>query len=407
MDRISDEELWRTHERRRERLVGFARDRIRKQLQRNGAIESRIQQAEDALSPYTLTIAFARRFATYKRARLLLRDKERLLRLLHDSEHPIQLIFAGKAHPHDLPGKELIRALIHFAEEHDVVNKLVFLEDYDMTMARYLTSGADLWLNNPRRPQEASGTSGMKAAINGVLNCSVLDGWWDEAYQSEVGWAIGRGEYYADTELQDEVESKALYDLLEREIIPLFYNRGRDNLPRGWIKRMKASMCHIGQSMSSHRMLMDYSNNYYYPALKQWKELEKEAFAPSKELAQYLGRLYRAWPTVQVKELNSNSKPIMQRGDSLVVRALVDLGGLNAQDVCVELWHGAVDGQGNIKEPQRLIMKPLADEGGLTRYQIKITCDESGRQGHSVRIIPCHPHLVHPYIPGLIKWPSP
>jgi len=269
MNRISDEELWRTHERRRERLVAFARDRIREYYTRTGAIERRIQQAEDALSPYALTLSFARRFATYKRGNLLLRDPERLLKLVRNNEQPVQLIFAGKAHPHDMPGKDIIRDIMHFAEKYDVTSRIVFIENYDMTVARYLISGADVWLNTPRRPMEASGTSGMKAAINGVLNCSILDGWWDEAYNADVGWAIGDGEEYEDTVLQDDIESRALYDLLERDIIPLFYQRGRDGLPREWIRRMKASMQQIGKSMSSHRMLMDYCNQFYLPALKK------------------------------------------------------------------------------------------------------------------------------------------
>ncbi|MDR1898667.1 MAG: alpha-glucan family phosphorylase, partial [Treponema sp.] len=273
MDRISDEELWRTHERRRERLVAFARDRIREHYKRTGAVERRIRQAEDALSPYALTLCFARRFATYKRGNLLLRDPERLLRLVKDNDRPVQLIFAGKAHPHDMPGKELIREIIHFAEKYDITSRIVFIENYDMTVARYLTSGGDVWLNTPRRPMEASGTSGMKAAMNGVLNCSILDGWWDEAYNPEVGWAIGAGEQYNDDQLQDDVESKALYDLLERDIVPLFYQRGRDSLPREWIKRMKSCMREIGHSMSSHRMLMDYSNYFYLPALKNYRRI--------------------------------------------------------------------------------------------------------------------------------------
>ncbi|MDR1637382.1 MAG: alpha-glucan family phosphorylase, partial [Treponema sp.] len=239
MDRISDEELWRTHERRRERLVAFVRDRIRLRLERTGAGRHYAGQAEDALSPYALTLCFARRFATYKRGNLLLRDPERLLRLVKDNDRPVQLIFAGKAHPHDMPGKDLIRDIIHFAEKYDVTSRIVFVENYDMTVARYLTSGGDVWLNTPRRPLEASGTSGMKASMNGVLNCSILDGWWDEAYNSQVGWAIGHGELYRDEKLQDDVESKALYDLLERDIVPLFYQRGRDGLPREWIKMMK------------------------------------------------------------------------------------------------------------------------------------------------------------------------
>jgi starch phosphorylase len=241
MSRISDEELWRTHERRRERLVAFVRERIRRQYERTGATERRIRQAEAALSPYTLTICFARRFATYKRGNLLLRDPERLLRLVRDNDHPIQLIFAGKAHPHDMPGKELIREIIHFADKYDVSSRIVFVENYDMIVAKYLTSGGDVWLNTPRRPMEASGTSGMKAALNGVLNCSVMDGWWDEAYTPDVGWSIGQGEQYKDEKLQDDIESNALYDLLERDIIPLFYQRGRDGLPREWIKMMKDS----------------------------------------------------------------------------------------------------------------------------------------------------------------------
>jgi len=404
MDRISDEELWRTHERRRERLVAFARDRIRRQLQRNGATESRIQQAEDALSPYTLTIAFARRFATYKRANLLLRDPERLLKLLRDSDRPIQLIFAGKAHPHDMPGKDLIREIVHFAEKYDVVSKIVFLEDYDMPMAKYMTSGADLWLNTPRRPLEASGTSGMKAAMNGVLNCSILDGWWDEAYKPELGWAIGQGEQYEDTNLQDEIESKALYDLLEREIIPLFYTRGRDGLPREWIRRMKTCMKEIGQSMSCHRMLMDYSNKYYFPAMKNYKRLVKDKYQESKALAAYLKKLQNAWHELSVLKVESNARPVMQRGDLVTVNACVRLGSLAPEDLCVELYYGSISNFGDIENAQRAEMRPIAQEGDCYKFQVKIACESTGRQGHTVRILPKHEGLVHPYVPGLIKW---
>ncbi len=404
MDRISDEELWRTHERRRERLVAFARDRIRQQLKRNGATESRIQQAEDCLSPYTLTISFARRFATYKRGNLLLRDPERLLKLLRDKDRPMQLIFAGKAHPHDIPGKELIKEIVHFAERHDVTSKIIFLEDYDMTIARYLTSGSDLWLNTPRRPLEASGTSGMKAAVNGVLNCSVLDGWWDEAYNPEVGWAIGKGEQYEDTNLEDEIESKALYDLLEREIVPIFYQRGRDGLPREWIKRMKTCMREIGQSMSSHRMLMEYSNKFYFPALKNYKNLEKGEFAEAKGIAAYLGKIKAGWHELQVLKSETSAKPVMQRGDSLTVTACLKLGSLSPDDVLVELYHGSVSNQGELVNASRTEMKPVAQDGDCYKYKVGIQCAATGKQGHTVRILPKHPGLVHPYLPGLIKW---
>ncbi len=405
MDRISDEELWRTHERRRERLVAFVRDRIRQHLKRTGAVERRVQQAEDALSPYALTIAFARRFATYKRGNLLLRDPERLLRLVKDNDRPIQLIFAGKAHPMDMPGKELIREIIHFAEKYDVTSRILFIENYDMTVARYLTSGADLWLNTPRRPLEASGTSGMKAAMNGVLNCSILDGWWDEAYNPELGWAIGAGEEYEDTNLQDEIESKALYDLLEREIIPLFYQRGRDGLPREWIHHMKDCMMHIGQSMSSHRMLMDYSNQFYFPALKNYRRLVKDDFSESKALAAYMVRLQNAWNNIKIVKVDSNARRVMNRGDSLTVNTLIDLGGLQPDELLIELYYGAVSNLGaSIEKAQKAEMKPMGQEGNFQRYQVKIECASTGMQGHTVRVLPKHDALVHPFRSGLIKW---
>jgi starch phosphorylase len=406
MDRISDEELWRTHERRRERLVAFARERIRQNLKRNGAVERRLAQAEDALSPYVLTVAFARRFATYKRGgNLLLRDPERLIKLLKDSERPIQLIFAGKAHPMDLPGKELIRSIVHFADHHDVQSRIVFLENYDLSMARYLTAGADLWLNNPRRPLEASGTSGMKAAMNGVLNCSILDGWWDEAYEPEIGWAIGRGEEYQDTNLQDEVESKALYDLLEREIIPLFYQRGRDGLPREWIRRMKMCMQTIGQSMSSHRMLMDYCNKFYFPALKNYRRIAKDDYAESKALAAYLSKLRQVWDNLKILKIDSNAKPVMNRGDYMTVTAKIELSTLKPEEVLIELYHGSVSNQTNeIENARRSEMKAVGHEGTIFTYQVKIECTDTGMQGHTVRILPKHPALVHPYRANFIKW---
>jgi starch phosphorylase len=404
MNRISDEELWRAHERRRERLVVFARDRLRQQMRRNGAGEALLQRAEDVLSPYVLTIAFARRFATYKRGNLLLRDPERLFKLLQDSDRPIQIIFAGKAHPHDMPGKEIIKGIVHFSQRPEVRSRIVFLEDYDMTMARYLTSGADVWLNNPRRPLEASGTSGMKAGVNGVLNCSVLDGWWDEGYDPEAGWAIGKGEVYQDETLQDEVESKALYDLLEREIIPLFYSRGRDGLPREWIRRMKASIRHTGKHFSSHRMLVEYSEKFYLPALANDESLRRSGYADARELSAFLERARREWPKLAVKDVSSDAKPIMERGDMVTVRALVHLGGLGPEDVAVELYHGPVSGQGEIVEPERAEMAAEAKAGPDWEFMVQVPCTRTGCQGHTVRILPRHRLLVHPFIPGLVRW---
>jgi starch phosphorylase len=407
MSRISDEELWRTHERRRERLVVFARDRIKKAARRAGAGEGAMVRAEDALSPSALTLSFARRFATYKRGNLLLRDPDRLLRLLSDREHPLQIIFAGKAHPHDIPGKAIIKELVHFSRKEEVMSRIVFIEDYDMTMSRYLTSGSDVWLNTPRRPLEASGTSGMKAGMNGVLNCSVLDGWWAEAFRDHgpsIGWAIGSGEIYADEELQDQIESEALYDLLEREIIPLFYQRGRDGLPREWIKRMKSSMEFVGAEYSSHRMLKEYSERFYFPALENYRKLEKGSFADAKRLAAYLDKVRGAWSRVGVTELRSDAKPVMQSGDKVNLVAHVDLGGLEPEEVLVELFHGPLSSQGEIVGAERSPMAAGAKKGSGCEFSVSVSCVRTGQQGYAARVLPKHPALAQPFVPGLIRW---
>jgi glycogen phosphorylase len=404
LDRISDEELWRTHERRRERLVVFARDRLRRAMRLSGASEGALHRAEDVLSPYAITISFARRFATYKRGNLLLRDPERLLRLITDAQRPVQIIFAGKAHPHDLPGKEIIKELVHFSRREEVQSRIIFLEDYDMTMARYLTSGSDVWLNTPRRPLEASATSGMKAGVNGVLNCSVLDGWWAEGYRPEAGWAIGSGEEYQDQELQDRIESEALYDLLEHEIVPLFYQRGRDSLPREWIKRMKASMRLIGQEFSTHRMLKEYSEQFYLPALANGRRLEDEGYLPAKELAAYLAKARRAWRDISVTELRADARPVMERGDTVVVSALVDLAGLEPAEAAVELYHGSMTMQDGIVDAARTEMRAFERKGKAWEYRVSVACDKTGQHGYSVRVLPKHPALVSPYVPGLVRW---
>jgi starch phosphorylase len=404
INRISDEELWRTHDRRRERLVVFARDRLRQQLRRNGAGEVSLQRAEDVLSPYVLTIAFARRFAECKRGELLLRDPERLARLLADKNHPLQIIFAGKAHPADAAGKELIKRIVHFAQRPEFRSRIVFLEDYDMTMARYLTSGADVWLNTPRRTQEASGTSGIKAGLNGVLNCSVLDGWWDEAYNPETGWAIGKGEVYDNHELQDEIESKSLFDLLEREIIPQFYSRGQDGLPREWIKKMKASIRQMGKDYSSHRMVTQYAERFYFPALSAYDHFSRNGFKDAVELSAYVDRVRQAWPDISVKCISNDAKPIMERGKKVKASATVDLCGLNPVDVRVELYHGSVTTQGAFTSPERVEMRATEKEGTDWQYSAEVICSHTGRQGFSVRVLPHHRALVHPFLPGLITW---
>ncbi|MFP4329666.1 MAG: alpha-glucan family phosphorylase [Spirochaetaceae bacterium] len=404
IDRISDEELWRTHEARKNRLVAFARKRLRSQLQSRGGSYSQILQAEEVLSPYALTISFARRFATYKRATLLFRDAERLRRLLSNPEYPVQLIFAGKAHPHDIPGKNLIKDIIHFASDPELRNRIVFLENYDMTIAKQMVSGSDLWLNTPRRPLEASGTSGMKAGLNGVLNFSVLDGWWAEAYRGDNGFAIGNGEEYEDEELQDEIESTALYDLLEREIIPTFFDRGRDGLPREWIAKMKNSMRTIGGHFSTHRMLMDYSNKFYLPALKNAELFSKDGNSKAKAVASYLATLGSAWKSVAIAKVDGGQRQELKVGDTVPVLAHVRLGELAPDQVIVEAIMGRVTADGSLENPRRMTLKAAGEEDGTQLYKGRIPCNQAGRQGIAVRLLPNHPDLVHPFVPGFVRW---
>jgi starch phosphorylase len=403
---IPSEELWRTHERRRERLVSFARRRLRAQLQARNASSAEIEQASEVLDPAALTIGFARRFATYKRATLLFHDVDRLAAILNNRERPVQIIFAGKAHPEDHGGKELIRQIIQVAKREDLRRRIVFIEDYDLNVARYLVGGCDVWLNLPRRPQEASGTSGMKAALNGVLHLSVLDGWWAEAYRPGLGWAVGHGEEYQDPGYQDYVEARALYDLLEKEVVPLFYDRGPDDLPRGWIAMMKAAMRELGPVFNTNRMLYEYVERLYWPAARRYLHLTEDRAAAARALAAWKERLRRAWPRVRIAAVEAPTTDIAV-GMELPVRAIVELGELTPDDVAVQLYDGPVDAHGNITGGQAVDMAvdaALSDKQGTYMYVGAIPCRTSGLHGYSVRVLPRHPDLASPFEPGLITW---
>ena len=405
VEHIPGEELWRTHERRRERLVAFARRRLRAQLQQRGAPQSEIAQADEALDPEALTISFARRFATYKRATLLLRDPERLARILNDKERPVQIIFAGKAHPQDNPGKELIRQIIHLARQEEFRRRIVFIEDYDMVVARYLVQGADVWLNTPRRLREASGTSGMKAAVNGGLNMSILDGWWVEAYRFNTGWAIGRGEEYTDFEYQDDVESSAIYNLLEKEVVPLFYERGPDGLPRGWIALMKAAMRSICPVFNTNRMVHEYTERFYLPSAERYQRLAENGMARGRALAEWRSQMQEHWLEIRVESVEADTLDELKVGDELEVRARVHLGPLGPQDVAVELYQGLLDDKGQILGAEVIGMSCVQSDGDGSHLFIgAIPCRTSGLHGYALRILPCHEDLGSPYEPGLILW---
>jgi len=405
-------ELWRTHERRRERLVAFARRRLQAQLKNRGASQSAIDEAEEVLSPDALTIGFARRFATYKRATLLLRDPERLARILNDPQHPVQIIYAGKAHPRDQYGKELIKTIIDLAARPEFRRKLVFLEDYDVAIARYMVQGCDVWLNTPLRPQEASGTSGMKAQANGVLNVSTLDGWWDEAWQigldtgAEVGWAIGKGESYQDPGYQDQVEAEALYQLLEREIVPAFYERRADGLPRKWIDRMKTSIIRLCPEFNMHRMVIQYANEYYLSVHRRHSRLQADNASRARNLAAWRARIEAAWPRLEVKNV-SNDLGEVNLDNEIKICARVFLDALTPEDVSVQVLTGRVDARGEIISPEITAMESSENEGnGCYRFHASLRTAKSGFFGCAIRILPNHPDAVTPFMPLLITWAS-
>ncbi|MGQ9603122.1 MAG: alpha-glucan family phosphorylase [bacterium] len=402
--RIPDAELWRTHERRRERLISFVRKCLARQLSAQGASREAIRKAEEVLDPSALTIGFARRFATYKRANLLLRNPERLKRILTDPQRPVQIIFSGKAHPQDNRGKQLIREIIHFIREEGLGNHIVFVEDYNMIVSRYLVEGVDLWLNTPLRPMEASGTSGMKVVPNGGLNVSTIDGWWNEAYSPEVGWAIGKGEDYSDIEYQNHVEANALYDLLEREIIPLFYDRGRDGLPRQWIAMMKRSMRNLCHFFNTDRMVKEYTRKFYLPALSEYESLKEEDFSKARELAVWISRLRSSWGNIRIESVEAEISGDERVGSRVPVKSRIHLGGLDPEDVAVEIYFGSVDASGKITNAKIIEMSCDPDADGTYLYKAVVPCEDGGNQGLTVRVIPSRRKITNPLQLGLITW---
>jgi glycogen phosphorylase len=406
IDQVPDAELWRTHERRRERLVAFTRKRARLQAIRRGANKAEISLSEELLDPEILTIGFARRFATYKRATLIFSDMDRIIKLLLDSERPIQIIFAGKAHPKDNLGKELIRQIIHRIRKHDIRHRVVFIEDYDINVARYMLQGVDVWLNTPRRPHEASGTSGMKASANGAMNLSVLDGWWCEGYDIDTGWAIGNGEEYTDLTYQDEVESRALYNLLEKEIIPTFYSRGRDSVPREWLSMMKATFKKLSPIFNTNRMVNDYARKFYLPATRRWNDLKKDQFSGAKELTSWKEKVRHSWHEVKILSANSNNGiDEIKVGEMFQVIGEIHLGSLSHEDVNVQVLYGAVNPEGNLIKPQIFNLKMDSSlDNGKWKYIGSITCINSGLHGFSIRVIPYNEALTYIHETGLVRW---
>ena len=401
---IPDRALWDTHQHRRKRLIDVTRHHLRQQMQSYGAPAAKIERALARLDPEVLTIGFARRFATYKRGNLIFRNIERLKALFSDSQQPLQILFAGKAHPRDDAGKELIRQIVHLARQAPFNGRIFFLQDYDMNLARYLVQGCDVWLNNPRRPLEASGTSGMKAAVNGVLNVSVFDGWWDEACDKHAGWTIGRGEHYDDEHYQDEVESNSLYDLLETEVIPLFYQRDADGLPGGWIGRMKETIAQLAPQYNAHRMVREYVEGFYLPGQARFEELAADRERVQR-LTHWKSHVRSKWSQVQIGEVDAEFPRLLKVGMQVPLCAAVALGELAPEDVRVEIYAGRLNAQREFAQTEVYPLKLAGHNGDGTYHFVgTFTCAAAGSHGYTLRVVPSHPDLQNPLEMGLVHW---
>ncbi len=404
VNNIPDEEIWRTHERRRERLVSFARRRLYAQMKRLGASDYELNVTRGILNSKILTIGFARRFATYKRGDLIFRDLNRIAGILKNSGKQVQIIIAGKAHPRDDEGKELIRRIVHYSRLPELRGSVAFIEDYDMSVARYLVQGVDIWLNTPRRPLEASGTSGMKAAANGAINLSVLDGWWDEAYTPDVGWAIGSGEVYDDPVYQDTVESNAIYDILEKEIVPLFYDVEYSGLPRRWIEKMKHSMSRLIPMFNTHRMVHEYWSQRYRPGIERFTDLMADKAARARALSLWKQKIVDNWGSVRIMRIDSDGPGPFKVGDTVKVSAMINLGALTPEDVSVELFAGMVDAGGSLFDTQPVVMKWKNEKLKGHMFEGTLTLNRSGKTGYSLRVLPAHPDMYGAQDLMLIKW---
>jgi len=400
---VPDAELWRARERARERLVYFVRERVRAQLMARNASEADTGWTDEIFDPGILTIGFARRFAQYKRGSLILSDIERLKRLLLSGDRPIQIVIAGKAHPMDDGGKKMIQSLVHFAADPEVRLRFAFIEDYDMEVGRVLCQGSDVWLNNPRRPLEACGTSGMKAAMNGTINCSVLDGWWDECHTGHNGWAIGTRDAFHDPDYQDRVEASALYDLLEREIVPRFYDRPEGPIPRRWLERMKASISSLGPFVTADRMVRDYVDALYAPAGEQGRRMHADGFARARGLADWKRRVRESWSDVQVIDVDGDLTAA-EVGEERHVAATIRVGRLSTDDLSVQLAHGRVGANNELITPRFAVMQSDYCEEGTCTYRGSFTTEEAGLYGYAVRVTPRHEDVTNALDLGLLTW---
>jgi glycogen phosphorylase len=401
---IPAQAIWDAHEKRRERLVIRAREQYMLGGSRQG-LAAADPILGRALDPNTLTIGFARRFAGYKRATLLFRDPERLARIINNPDRQVQFIFAGKAHPRDEPGKQLIREVLQFSRRPEFRDRLVILEGYDVEVARALVQGCDVWLNTPLRPLEASGTSGMKAVANGAIHMSVLDGWWWEAYRPGVGWAVGRDHVDDDPETQDAYDAASLYDLLENEVAPLFYDRDKDGLPMAWIEMMKRSIARFAPRFNTNRMVSEYAADAYTPAARSWRRLREDGMRVARDQADWLHRIQASWDSVRVLNVIDDARERMMAGEAVKITVQAQLSGLTPGDVRFDAIYGRTQPEGGLETTHEL---PLAfagqSEDGACSYAGTLEPEEGGRAGYVIRAMPHHADLHNPFATGLVHW---
>jgi starch phosphorylase len=400
---IPDEELQEAHRRRKRRLIAFVRERQLQAAQRRKAGSAELRYANEVLDPNALTIGFARRFATYKRATLLFRDIPRLKKILCDKDRPVQVVIAGKAHPKDQPGKTFIREIVQYSRDPELWKHVVFVEDYDMKVGRELIQGVDLWLNTPRRGEEACGTSGMKASMNGVLSLSILDGWFDEGFESSGGWAIGDRENYTDD--QDALHASAIYYLLEKEIVPIFYDRRDQSSSPEWIRRSKAAIMNLTCDFDARRMVAEYDRKLYQPAHEADAEVRVGDLKLAHDRAQWNARISQVWD--QVKFLETAPAPIqpVTSGNSVPVRAVIDMAGLSPSDLRVEVVLGKVGTTGSLEETETFLLPATEQKGSVAVFSSELTPQFTGRLGYALRVSPNHFHdpLTRP-CSSLLKW---
>ena len=402
---IPNEKLWNEHQARKMKMLKMVKENTTERLKRVGIPYEEIKEITSKINPNALTIGFARRFATYKRATLIFKDLERITQILNDSERPIQLIFAGKAHPLDKVGQDLIKYINELAMKPQFKGKIFVLENYNIGMSRYLISGCDVWLNNPRRPMEASGTSGQKASVNGVINFSVLDGWWAEGYDQTNGWTIGTNAEFTSYEEQDLADCESLYNTLENKIIPLYYENREENIPNNWVEKMKNSIITTGGKYSTQRMVIDYTNKMYIPLCNlyntYYSNLESVA-----EYSQWKSELNNSWNDIEIKQLNNLSDISMDAGNKINVECEVKLPNIKVENIEAQVYYGKIAENGMVDNieiiPMKLKAKNVAEK--VYTFEAKIELTTGGDYGYTFRVMPKHEMLLESSDLNLIKW---